>query len=325
VRGWLRRTAVFGLAMSWAALASAQDYPSRPITIVVPWAAGGPTDVVTRILGQAMSTDLKQPVVVENLGGASGTVGAARAARATPDGYTLFLHNISHATAPSLYKSLPYDPVEDFEPIGLILDVPQAVVSKNALPAKTLPELVAYLKANRDKVNLAQAGRGSGSHLCALLFMSAIDTKLTEVAYKGTGPAITDLMGGQVDVMCDQVSNTGNQIKAGTIRGYCTTIKSQVASLPDVRPCTEAGLPGFDASVWHGLYAPKGTPKPVLDRVNVALRAALRDGTVKARLAELGAVPVAETDVTPSALRSHLKAQVEKWATVIRAAKLQPE
>lgn len=325
MRGCVWRAAALGLAAALAGPASAQDYPARPVTIVVPWTAGGPTDVVTRILGQAMGAHLKQQIVVENVGGASGTVGAARAARAAPDGYTLFLHNISHATAPALYRTLPYDPIADFEPIGLIADVPQAVVSKNALPARTLPELVGYLKANRDKVNLAQAGRGSGSHLCALLFMSAIDARLTEVAYKGTGPAITDLMGGQVDVMCDQVSNTGSQIKAGTIRGYCTTIRTPVASLPEVKPCTEAGLPGFEASVWHGLYAPKGTPKPVIDRVGEALRVALRDPTVQTRLAELGAVPVPETSVTPSALREHLKAQVEKWAAVIRAAKLQPE
>lgn len=325
MRGRAWRALLCGLALGLASSVLAQDYPARPVTVIVPFPAGGPTDVVTRLLGQAMSAHLKQQIVVENVGGASGTVGAARAARSAPDGYTLFLHNISHATAPALYRSLPYDPIADFEPIGLIVDVPQAVVSKTGIAAKTLPELITYLKANRATVNLAQAGRGSGSHLCALLFMSAIDAKLTEVAYKGTGPAITDLMGGQVDLMCDQVSNTGNQIKAGTIRGYCVTTKTRVASLPDLPPCAEAGLPGFEASVWHGLYAPKGTPPAILGRVNEALRAALRDPTVKQRLGDLGAEPVAESQVTPTALRAHLRAQVDQWAAVIRAAKLLPE
>ncbi len=322
--GQVTKAMACGLALL-AGPALAQDYPARPITVIVPFAAGGPTDVVTRLLGQAMGVQLGQQIVVENVGGASGTVGAARAARSAPDGYTLFLHNISHATAPALYEKLSYDPVGDFEPIGLIVDVPQAIVSKNALPAKSLPELVAYLKVNRERVNLAQAGRGSGSHLCALLFMDATATKLTEVAYKGTGPAITDLMGGQVDVMCDQVSNTGGQIKGGTIRGYCVTTKTRVASLPDLPPCADAGLPGFQASVWHGLYAPKGTPQPVLAKIGDALKVALRDPTVRTRLAELGAQPVPESDVAPAALRAHLKAEIDRWAKVIKAAKLLPE
>lgn len=309
----------------WAAPALAQDYPVRPITVIVPFAAGGPTDVVTRLLGQAMNAQLGQQLVVENVGGASGTVGAARAARSAPDGYTLFLHNISHATSPALYEKLSYDPIADFEPVGLIVDVPQAIVSKNGLPAKDLAELVAYLKANSARVNLAQAGRGSGSHLCALLFMEATGTTLTQVAYKGTGPAITDLMGGQVDVMCDQVSNTGGQIKGGTIRGYCVTTTTKVASLPELLPCAESGLPGFQASVWHGLYAPKGTPQPVLAKIGEALKAALSDPTVRSRLAELGAQPVPESDVNPAALRAHLKAEIDRWAAVIKAAKLTPE
>ncbi|WP_375460187.1 tripartite tricarboxylate transporter substrate-binding protein [uncultured Enterovirga sp.] len=325
MRGRLWELLACGLALGVAGPAPAQDYPARPITVIVPYTAGGPTDVVTRLLGQAMGASLKQQIVVENVGGAAGTVGAARAARSPPDGYTLFLHNIGHATAPALYRGLSYDPITDFEPIGLVVDVPQAMVAKNANPARSLPELVTYLKANRDRVNLAHSGRGSGSHLCALLLMGAIDAKLTEVAYKGTGPAITDLMGGQVDVMCDQVSNTGNQIKAGTIRGYCVTTRTRVASLPDLPPCADAGLPGFEASVWHGLYAPKGTPPAIIGRVNEALRAALRDPTVKQRLAELGAEPVAESQVTPAALRTHLGAQVDQWAAVIRAAKLLPE
>jgi len=318
------KAALCGLGLL-AGPALAQTYPARPITVIVPFAAGGPTDVVTRLLGQAMSQSLGQQIVAENVGGASGTVGAARAARAAADGYTLFLHNISHATAPALYEKLPYDPIADFEPVGLIVDVPQAIVSKNGLPARTLAELVAYLKADSARVNLAHAGRGSGSHLCALLFMDATGTTLAQIAYKGTGPAITDLMGGQVDVMCDQVSNTGGQIKGGTIRGYCVTTKATVASLPDVPPCADVGFPGFQASVWHGLYAPRGTPQPVLAKIGEALKVALRDATVRARLADLGAQPVPESDVNPAALRAHLKAEIDRWAAVIKAAKLTPE
>lgn len=324
----MRRAA--SLAIIWAAAlmapaALSQDYPARPVTIIVPFPAGGPTDVLARIIAQPVSTTLKQQVIVDNVGGASGTVGAARAARSAPDGYTVFLHNVSHATASALYKSLPYDPVADFEPIGLVAEVPQALVGRKNLPAATLPELVDYLKTKRQKVNIAQAGRGSGSQLCALVLMSELDTKLTEVAYRGTGPAITDLMGDQVDVMCDQISNTGPQITSGTIKGFCVASKRRVAALADLPACSEAGLSGFTASVWHGLYAPKSTPPAILKTIGDALRAALRDPNVKARLAELGTEPEPEARVTPDALREQLKSEIGKWSTIIKSAGLKPE
>jgi tripartite-type tricarboxylate transporter receptor subunit TctC len=309
----------------FAFVAAAQEFPSRPLTIIVPFPAGGPTDVLARLLANAMGANLKQQVIVETVGGAGGTIGAARAARAPADGYTIFLHNSSHSTAPALYAKLQYDPVADFEPIGLVADVPQTVVAKAGFPANDLKELIAHVKANKDKVNLANAGRGSASHLCGMLFMSAIETPLTTVAYQGTGPAMNDMLGGQVDVMCDQVTNTGAQIKAGKVKVYCVTTKTRVSTLPDVPPCAEAGLPNFEASVWHGLYAPKGTPKPVLERLNDALRSALRDDVVKQRLADLGAQPVPQSDVSPDALRRHLTSQVAKWGSVIKQAGLTPE
>jgi tripartite-type tricarboxylate transporter receptor subunit TctC len=309
----------------FASVAAAQEFPSRPLTIIVPFPAGGPTDVLARLLANAMGANLKQQIIVETVGGAGGTIGAARAARAPADGYTIFLHNSSHSTAPALYAKLAYDPVADFEPIGLVADVPQTVVAKAGFPANDLKELIAHVKANKDKVNLANAGRGSASHLCGMLFTSAIETPLTTVAYQGTGPAMNDMLGGQVDVMCDQVTNTGAQIKAGKVKVYCVTTKTRVSTLPDVPPCADAGLPNFEASVWHGLYAPKGTPKPVLDRLNDALRSALRDEAVKQRLADLGAQPVPQDDVSPDALRRHLTAQVAKWGSVIKQAGLAPE
>ncbi len=308
-----------------AAPVSAQSYATRPITIIVAFPAGGPTDIVTRLLAPVMGAELGQQVVVENVGGAAGTVGVARAARAAADGHTLLLHNISHATAPALYKSLSYDPIADFEPIGLLADVPQTVVSKSGLAPKNTADLVAYLKANAGKVNMANAGRGSGSWLCGLLLTSAIGAPLTQVAYRGTGPALNDIVGGQVDVMCDQITNTIGQIRGGKIQPYCVTTKSRSVALPDVPACAEAGLPGFEASVWHGLYAPKGTPPAALEQINKALKTALADKTVIQRLADLGTAPAPDADVSPAALRAHLAAQVGKWGKTLDEAKIVKE
>lgn len=305
------------LSGSWA---HAEQYPSKVITIVVPFAAGGPTDTVARLVAQAMSTDLKQQAIVENVGGAGGTLGAARVARADPDGYTLLLHHIGQSTAPALYRKLAYDPISDFEPIGLITDVPMTLVARKDFPAKDLKELLAYVRANKDKVSYANAGLGSASHLCGMLFMSAIQTDLTTVPYKGTGPAMNDLLGGQVDFMCDQTTNTTSQIKAGKIKVYGVTTKTRVPSLPDVPTMTEAGLAHFEVAVWHGLYAPKGTPKPVIDRLSRSLQFALRNPNVKQRLADLGTEPVAQNRATPQALRTQLKAEIEKWGPIIKQA-----
>jgi tripartite-type tricarboxylate transporter receptor subunit TctC len=308
------------LAMVCGPLAHAADFPTKPITIIVPFAAGGPTDTVARLLGQAMGADLKQTVLVENVGGAGGTVGAGRAARADADGYTLFLHHIGHSTAPALYRKLPFDPVADFAPIGLVTDVPMTLVARGNFPAKDLKELVAYVKQNKDKVTYANAGLGAASHLCGTLFMTAIDTDLTTVPYKGTGPAMNDLLGGKVDFMCDQTTNTTGQIKAGKIKVYAVTTKTRVPSLPDVPTAAEAGLPNFEVTVWHGLYAPKGTPKPIIDRLNAALKVALKDPTLKQRFGDLGTEPVTDAQATPEALSAHLKAQIALWGPIIKKA-----
>ena len=308
------------LALALGGPAQAAEYPNKPITIIVPFAAGGPTDTVARLLAQAMGADLKQTVIVENVAGAGGTVGAGRVARSDPDGYTLFLHHIGQSTAPALYKKLPYDAVNDFTPIGLVTDVPMTLVARGDFPPKDLKELVDYVKKNKDKVTYANAGLGAASHLCGVLFMSAIDTDLTTVPYKGTGPAMNDLLGGKVDFMCDQTTNTTSQIKAGKIKVYAVTTKQRVPSLPNVPTAAEAGLPNFEGGVWHGLYAPKGTPKALVDRLSAALKTALKDPTLKQRFADLGTEPVADNLATPDALSKHLKAQIAVWGPVIKKA-----
>jgi tripartite-type tricarboxylate transporter receptor subunit TctC len=299
---------------------SAQDYPTKVITMVVPFAAGGPTDTVARLITVPMSKTLKQQVIVENVGGAGGTIAANRVAKAAPDGYTILIHHIGMATAPALYRKLPYNPMTDFEPIGLINEVPMALVAKKDFPAKDLKELIAYVKANKDKVNYANAGLGAASHLCGMLFMSAIQTDVTTVPYSGTAPAMNDLLGGQVDFMCDQTTNTTSQIKAGKIKVYGVTTKKRVASLPNVPTMDEAGLKGFEVSIWHALYGPKGTPKPVIDKLTKALQEALKDATVKQRFADLGTEPVDEKRATPEALRTHLKAEIDRWGPIIKKA-----
>jgi tripartite-type tricarboxylate transporter receptor subunit TctC len=299
---------------------AAEPYPSKVVSIVVPFTACGPTDTVGRLLSRAMGTALKTQIIVENVDGAGGTIAAARVAKAPPDGYTLFLHHIGHSTAPALYRKLPYDSIRDFEPIGLITEVPMTLVARKDFPAKDLKELIAYVKANKEKINLANAGLGAVSHLCGMLFMSAIQTDLTTIPYKGTGPAMNDLLGGQVDIMCDQTTNTTSQIKGGKIKVYGVTTKKRVPSLPDVPTLSEAGLPNFEVSAWHGLYAPKGTPKAIIDTLVKALQEALKDATVKQRFAELGTEPVAENRINPEALRAHLKAEIDKWGPIIKKA-----
>jgi tripartite-type tricarboxylate transporter receptor subunit TctC len=312
--------AVVSLALLAGAHAHGQTYPTKTITMIVPFAAGGPTDTVARLVAQSMTTTLKQTVIVENVGGAGGTIGAARVAKAAPDGYTIFLHHIGQATAPSLYRKLSYDAVNSFEPIGLVTDVPMTFIARKDFPAKDLKELLAYVKANKDKVTYANAGVGSASHLCGMLFMTAIDAELTTVPYKGTGPAMNDLLGGQVDFMCDQTTNTTSQIKGGKVKVYAVTSKNRVPSLPNVPTMNEAGLPGFEIAVWHGLYAPKGTAKPIIDTLSSALQVALKDPTVKQRFADLGTEPVAANQATPAALGAHVKAEIAKWAPIIKKA-----
>ena len=303
-----------------AVQSNAQNYPTKVITIVVPFAAGGPTDTLARLIGVPMSKTLKQQVIVENVVGAGGTIAANRVAKASPDGYTLLLHHIGHSTAPALYRKLPYDAIKDFEPIGLVNEVPMTLVAKKDFPPKDLKELISYVKANKDKINLANAGVGAASHLCGMLFMSAIQTELTTVPYNGTGPAMNDLLGGQVDLMCDQTTNTTSQIKAEKIKVYGVTTLKRMATLPGVPTLDEAGLKGFEVDVWHGVYAPKATPKPAIDKLTDALQDALKDSNVKQRFSELGAEPVGLDRATPHALEKHLKAEIEKWSPIIKKA-----
>jgi len=272
------------------------------------------------LIAQPMTTVLKQQVIIENIGGAGGTIAASRVARSAPDGYTLLLHHIGMSTAPTLYRKLPYNPLTDFEPIGLINEVPMTLVARRDFPANTLKELITYVKANKDKVTYANAGIGAASHLCGMLFMTTIQTDLTTVPYKGTADVIKDLLGGQVDFTCDQTTNTTGQIKADKVKVYGVTTKNRLSSLPNIPTLDEAGLKGFEVSVWHALYAPKGTPKPIADILTKALQAALKDKMVKERFADLGTEPVEEKRATPDALRAHLKAEIDKWAPIIKKA-----
>jgi tripartite-type tricarboxylate transporter receptor subunit TctC len=312
--------AVTILALVVGSGAFAQDYPTRPVTIVVPFSAGGPTDTLARNLAQSMSRSLKQQVIVENRVGAGGTIGAAHVAKAKPDGYVVLLWHIGMSTAPALYRKLPFNPLNDFEYIGQVADVPMTMLGAKKLPANNLKEFLAHLKANKDKMTYGNAGLGAASHLCGLLFMSAVQTDVQTVSYKGTAPAMTDLMGGQIDFMCDQTTNTTGQIQAGTVKVYGVTSKKRVPSLPNVPTLDEQGLKGFEVVIWHGLYAPKGTQKAALDKLNAALLVAVKDPVFKEALAKLGSEPVSPEKVTPEALRSHLKAEIDRWGPIIKKA-----
>lgn len=300
--------------------ARAQNYPNKQIVLVVPFAAGGPTDTLARNLGVTLTNLLKQQVIIDNAGGAGGTIGINKVAKAKNDGYTLLLMHIGMSTSPALYRKLPYDTLNDFEFIGQVADVPMTMLGKKALPPNNLKELLPYLKANKAKLTYANAGLGAASHLCGLLFMSQNEIDLTTVPYKGTAPAMTDLIGGQVDLMCDQTTNTTQQIKAGTVKVYGVTSAQRVPSLKDVPTMAEQGMKGFEVVVWHGLYAPKGTPKPIIDKLVAALQSAVQDAQFTSRLAELGAVPVPVAKANPESLRTQLQAEIKKWDPIIKKA-----
>jgi tripartite-type tricarboxylate transporter receptor subunit TctC len=317
----MRQAAVIAATIILAAgTASAQDYPSHTITMVVPFAAGGPTDTVARLLAEPMTVVLGQQVIVENVGGAGGTLGAGRVAKADPDGYTILLHHIGQATSASLYRKLAYDPATAFESVGLVTDVPMTLVGKADFEPASVAELLEYIKTKKDEVTYAHAGLGSASQLCGMLLMDALDTPMTTVPYKGTGPAMTDLLGGQVDMMCDQTTNTTSQIKSGKIKAYAVTTKKRVPSLPDLPTLDESGVPGFEVAIWHAIYAPKGTPKEAIDKLAGALQTALKDPKVIERFADLGTEPVAQDRATPAALGAYLQSELAKWKPVIEAA-----
>jgi tripartite-type tricarboxylate transporter receptor subunit TctC len=302
-----------------------QEYPTRPITLVVPFSAGGPGDVIARLLGTSMSATLKQPIVVENVVGAGGTIGTNRVAKAAPDGYSLLLMHVGQATAPALYAKLPFDPVADFAPIGLVTDVPMILVARPNFPAKDLKELVAYVRVQGDKITYGNVGLGSASHLCGLMFMSAVGAKLTPIYYKGGGPALNDIIAGHIDVYCDPATGPTPHIKAGTITGYAITSKERVLTLPNLPTSAEAGIPAFDVTTWYGIYAPRNTPKPILDSLVVALQKALKDPALTNRFAELSMTPVEEERATPAALEHLLKAEIERWERIIRDAGITPQ
>ena len=315
-----RLSLTVALAFFAAAAGAQQQYPNRNISMIVPFAAGGPTDTVARVLGQAMGKPLGQTVIVENRPSAGGILGPEQVKNAKPDGYTILIHHIGMATTPTLYRQLRYNPLTDFEYIGLVNEVPMTIVAKPQMQAKNLQEFLDYIKKNKDKVNYANAGIGAASHLCGMLFMSAIQTDLQTIPYKGTGPAMNDLIGGQVDFMCDQTTSTTSHIKAGKVKAYGLTAPKRVSSLPDLPTLEEQGLKGANVAIWHGLYAPKGTPKPALDKLVSAMQEALKDKDVNQRFTDLGAVTFPADKQTPQALQAHLKAEIEKWAPLIKKA-----
>ncbi len=284
----------------------------------MPFPPGGPGDTMARSLGPAIGAALKQQVIVENPAGAGGTIGINKVSKSRPDGYTLLLMNIGMSTAPALYRALPYDVVNDFEHIGRVAQVPNAIVARKGLPPDNFKEFLAYAKAG--KLSFAHAGLGSAAHLCALFFMNTIQTEFTTVSYKGNGPAMNDLVGGHVDLLCDQTSTTAPHIKSGAIKVYGVTSRMRVASLPGVPTLDEQGLTGFEVVVWYGLWTPKGLPKPVLGKLVAALQTAVLDPAFKARLAQLGAEPVAQDQANPEALRTLLKSEIDKWGPIIRKA-----
>lgn len=293
------------------------SYPEDNIEIIVPFAAGGPTDTVTRMIAEPMAEELGVQMVVQNIEGAGGTVAAGEAAQADPDGYTVLMHHIGMSTAPTLYPDLDFDPVEDFKTVGLVTEVPMTVIGGKDLEPSTLEELATYVSDNEDSVTLANAGIGSASHLCGVLLQKAMGVEVQEVPYDGTGPAIADMVGGQVDFMCDQTTNTTAQITSGEVQGYAVTTPEPVESLPDLPTAAEAGLEGLEVTVWHGLYVPADTPDEVVERLTTALQAALEDQGVIDQMADLGTAPVAADQATPEAHTQKLEEQIEAWSGVL--------
>ena len=312
--------ALFTAAACGGGAEDAADYPSEEITFVVPFAAGGPTDTVTRLIAEPMSEELGQQIVVQNVEGAGGTVAAGQVADAEADGYEVLVHHIGMSTAPALYPDLAYDPLEDFKTIGLITDVPMTIVARSDFEPETLEDLVTYISDNADTVTLANAGIGAASQLCGLLIESATDVDLTEVPYDGTGPALTDLVGGQVDFMCDQTTNTASQIQADKIKAYAVTTPERIDALPDLPTTAEAGLPDVEVGVWHGLYVPAETPDAIVQKLTDALAVALEDQNVIDEMAKLGTAPVPADQVTPEAHTAKLEEQIGLWTPIIEDA-----
>jgi tripartite-type tricarboxylate transporter receptor subunit TctC len=313
---------VAGLALAGSATLACADFPEKPVTLVVPFAAGGPSDKIARDLAEALRKPLGQTVIIENAAGAGGTIGSAKVARATPDGYTLLVHHIGMATAPALYRKLSYKVPDDFETVGLINEAPSVLIGKPTLAANSFAELRQWIASNGGKVNLANAGLGSASHLCGLMFQSALKTNMTPVPYKGTAPAMTDLIGGQVDLMCEQATNAVPQIEGKKVKVYGITSLQRLPlpALKDTATLSESGLKDFNVQVWHGLYAPRGTPPEVLAKLNAALRTALKDAELIKREEALGLTVVADDRLDPAGHKKFLIAEKARWSKVIQDA-----
>ncbi|CAB3677548.1 hypothetical protein LMG3458_01428 [Achromobacter deleyi] len=300
--------------------AAQSNYPNHAISLVVPFSAGGPTDVVARSLGAAMSKTLGQSIIIENRTGAGGTLAAMHVARAAPDGYTFLIHHNGMATAPALYRKPPFNPLTDFSYVGQVADVPMTLLGRKDLPPGNMAEFIQYAHANGNKINLANAGLGAVSQLCGMLLQESLGVQFTTVPYAGTAPALTALLGGQVDVLCDQTTQTIPHIKGQRVKLYGVTTLDRIKALPDAPTLQEGGLKGFEVKVWHGVYAPKGTPPEVIAKFNEALRAALKDPAFTQKMAELGAEIVPEAKQTPEGLQSWLQSEVDKWGPIIRKA-----
>lgn len=300
--------------------AAAQEYPNRPITVIVPFAAGGPTDTIARLTVQGMSKTLGQQVIVENAPGAGGTIGSGRVARAEPDGYTLLIHHVGLSTAATLYRRLPYDTKTAFSPIGLVSDAPQTFIARPDFPPNTFPELIAYVKAQGEKVTYANAGIGSASHLCGLLFQSTLKNKMTTVPYKGNGPVMNDLLGKQVDMTCDQATNTTGPINAKQVKAYAVTTRERLKALADLPTADEAGLKGFEIGVWHGMYGPKGLPPAIVQKLAAALQVALKDPLIVTRFNDINTTPASQKEATPEVLNKKLIAEIDRWRPIIQEA-----
>lgn len=311
-----------GLAVLGFASLACAEFPDKPVTLVVPFSAGGPSDKIARDLAEALRKPLGQTVIIENAAGAGGTVGSAKVARATPDGYTLLVHHIGMATAPALYRKLSYKVPDDFETLGVINEAPSVLIGKPSLAAGNFAELRQWIASNGGKVNLANAGLGSASHLCGLMLQGALKTSMTPVPYKGTAPAMTDLIGGQVDVMCEQATNAVPQIEGKKVKVYGITSLQRLplAALKDTPTLSEAGLKDFNVQVWHGLYAPRGTPAAVLAKLNAALRTALKDPDLIKREEALGLTVVNDDRLDPAGHRKYLQAEMARWSKVIKDA-----
>ena len=322
----MRRIAVLLFAVLAALPAEAQDaYPSRTVTLISPFPPGGASDYLTRTLAEALRQRLPETVVVQNVGGAGGTVGSLQAARAKPDGYTLLLHHLGLSTIPALYKKLNFDPLAAFETIGLFAEAPMVILARRDFPPRDFEELVSHIRANRDKLTVASAGMGSVTHLCAMLLQRELGVPLTVVQYKGGGPAIIDVRSGQVDLICDLPTTTSGAIRSGELRAYAMIAPKRLASLPDVPTAAEVGMPTLDITVWFGLYAPKGTPQPIIETLSKALRSTVQDPAVAAQLAKIETNLEPPELATPEAHRAKLAAQIELWGPIIEKAGVQAE